>query len=409
VTHTVLHIQAVSAVKPKICFVGAGRLHLRIPLFHLLQQQGFELAAIGPDVRDPSWNQTDFEYMQYPLNRSLNPFADRRSQQALTELLQQIKPDIVHAVNTKPCIMVPPAARAAGRAACVRTITGIGAVFSSRTPMALALRPVYRRLLRQSGRHVDATIFQNRDDREYFQRHKIGSIDEQIPIMSSGIDVDAFQQRVGEEAELQKLRTELGVTGKRVVTMITRLIKPKGVTEYLQAAARVRSRYPDVKFLLIGNIVGSGLQAIPIERIHQSAAHVLHLKSRSDIPNILAISDQFVLPSYFREGVPRVLLEAAALRVPLITTDAPGCRETVCNGWNGVLVPPRNSQALTDAILQLLQDPDLCATMGANGEQYMRNKFALSDVAEGYAQVYRSVLSSSGQCKYSTDIDSRAA
>ena len=161
--------------------------------------------------------------------------------------------------------------------------------------------------------------FQNSDNRNFFRRHELGGVDEQIPIMSSGIDVDAFCQRVGAETKLQQLRAELGLTGKRVSTMITRLIKPKGIEEFLQSAAAVQNRHSDVKFLLIGNLVNNGLQAIPVERIHQSTANVLHLRiSKRYIPNILAISDLFVLPSYFREGAPRVLLEAAALRVPLI-------------------------------------------------------------------------------------------
>lgn len=379
---------------PRVWIIGAGRLHLRIPLLRKLRERGFEPTAVGPEDC-PQFAGTGFRYVRYPFRRALRPVADRRAVAHLSELFQQHRPDVVHAVNTKPCLLVPLAARQAGGPVAVCTITGLGAVFSSCSPQALLLRPVYRRLQRRAAELSAMTVFQNPDDRDYFVRHKLAAPDRQALVLSSGIDVDEFRARRSEPARLAELRRALKLEGKLVVTMIGRPIKPKGVGEYLRAAAAVRQRFPRAAFLLIGSPVTDGPLAFPLERIHRSAADVRHLHNRDDVPDILALSDLFVLPSYFREGVPRVLLEAGAMGLPLITADSPGCRETVRDGYNGRLVPPRDWKALADAILDLLADAESRRRMGQRSPALIREKFDLTRVADEYAAIYRKALGAS--------------
>jgi glycosyltransferase involved in cell wall biosynthesis len=376
---------------PRVWIIGAGRLHLRIPLMRKLRERGFEPAAVGPE-ECPQFAGTGFQYARYPFRRSLNLRADRRAISHLRQLFEQHRPDVVHAVNTKPCLLAPEAARQAGVPACVCTITGLGAVFSSRSPQALLLRLVYRRLQRRAAQLSALTVFQNPDDRDYFLRHDLVSPDRQSLVLSSGIDVDAFRARRSDPARLAALRRELKLDGKLVVTMISRPIKPKGIAEYLRAAAAVRQRFPQAVFLLIGSPVTDGPLAFPVERIEQSAADVRHLHNRDDVPDILAVSDLFVLPSYFREGVPRVLLEAGAMGLPLITADSPGCRETVRDGHNGKLVAPRDWRALADAIRELLADAETRREMGRRSPAFIRERFDLTQVADAYAAIYRQAL-----------------
>ncbi len=349
------------------------------------------MGALGPE-EGPEFEGTGFDYLHYPLRRALNPAADRRARAHLCSLFTQHRPDIVHAVNTKPCILVPVAARRAGVPACVCTITGLGAVFSSEMPLSLGLRPVYRLLLRRACETSSMTVFQNPDDRDDFRKHGMVPPGRDALVLSSGIDVGRFRSRRSGDETLAALRRNLNAQGKLVVTMISRPIKPKGVEEYLRAAAVVRGRYPQALFLLIGSAVSDGPLTIPMSRIHRSAADVRHLENRNDVPDILALSDLFVLPSYFREGVPRVLLEAGAMGLPLITTDTPGCRETVRDGFNGLLIPPGDWRALADAILKLLGSQQLRETMGRRSPDHIREKFDLSNVADAYAEIYRRVL-----------------
>lgn len=174
--------------------------------------------------------------------------------------------------------------------------------------------------------------------------------------------------------------------------MISRLVVQKGVREYLEAARRIQPHVKDVTFLLVGPIASEGAQAIPVKELERSANSVRYLGPRSDIPAILALTDLFVLPSYYREGIPRVLLEAGALGLPLITTDMPGCKEVVRAGWNGLLVPPRDVKALASAMLRLLSSNDERTMMGMRSKAHIRDNFSLSRVADAYAEIYQRVL-----------------
>jgi glycosyltransferase involved in cell wall biosynthesis len=129
-----------------------------------------------------------------------------------------------------------------------------------------------------------------------------------------------------------------------------------------------------------------------VDGLRENANTIRYLGQRDDVPALLALSDIFVLPSYYREGIPRVLLEAGAMGLPLITTEMPGCREAVQPGWNGLLVPPRNSFALAAAISQLLSEEENRRQMGVRSRQYIRDHFGLSGVADAYEEIYRNLL-----------------
>ncbi|MCA9182078.1 MAG: glycosyltransferase family 4 protein, partial [Planctomycetales bacterium] len=345
----------------KLNYIGGEDVELRIPLLERLRACGFSVSASGSRTAEP-FKLPGIEFFQYPLERGIHPLADRASQRALRELFLRQRPSIVHAFDTKPTILAMLAARAAQVPCRIRTITGMGYIFSSSSLLALSLRPIYCRLQRRAGASATYTIFQNRDDQAYFLANRMVDPNRQSVVLSSGIDVAGVTQRRSSESQLSHLRAELGIDQQVVVTMISRMVKHKGVTEFLVAARAVKQKLgSQVHFLLVGPLASEGRQAVDAQMIKSYRDAVQYLGPRQDISDLLAVSHLFVLPSYYREGVPRVLLEAGAMRLPLLTTDMPGCREVVRDGINGRIVPPRNAHQLAAAISELVCAKELRA------------------------------------------------
>ena len=371
---------------PTIWYVARDDIRYRIPLLRVLRRRGFSVGAVGSEPSEP-FDRHGIPYWYYPIRRGLNPKTDLQALRRLRNLLSHHKPDVVHAFNTKPCLFAPVAAQQAGISVCVRTITGMGYAFSSNSPVAMALRPVYRFIQKRTSAATQFTIFQNPDDREYFRTHAMVPEGRDALVLSSGIDVTDFIEQCPDQKALDELRQSLGLGGKIVVTMIARLMKTKGVLDYMRAAATICRQRRDVAFLLIGPEAGGGPQTVSVSAVNR-ASSVRYLGRRDDIAALLGISDLFVLPTFLREGVPRVLLEAGASRLPMITTDLPGCKEVVRDGWNGRLVPPRNGRALVEAVRSLLASPDQRREMGVRSHLWVRDNFSLDYVADAYADIY---------------------
>jgi len=385
-------IATVSSPVPTIWHIGGEDVRLRIPLLLALRDRGFNVAAVGSEGGE-AFAEHQIPYWRYTLARGIDPLADVRTRIQLTHLFNQHKPDLIHSFDTKPALLAPIVAKKAGIPGRVRTITGMGYVFSSTSPFALTLRPLYRHLQRQASASTGVTVFQNTDDRTYFHEHNMVQAGCDDLVLGSGIDIEALSKNRPNPEKLAQVKRELGLEGKLVVTMIARLVISKGVREYLQAARLVAQEMSTVTFLLIGPLASEGRQAVPEIEIHQCADVVNYLGVRHDIPTLLSLTDLFVLPSYYREGVPRVLLEAATMALPLITTDMPGCKEVVQNNWNGLLVPPKNPKALATAILQLLKSETQRTLMGDRSRSHVQTNFSLPQVADAYAAIYHRALS----------------
>ncbi len=380
-----------STGRPTVWHIGGDDVHLRIPLLRRLREKGFDVGAVGSEDSEP-FRQHDIPYWYYPLKRFISPWSDRVARARLYELFSHHRPDIVHAFDIKPTLFTPEAAQRARLRGCVRTITGMGYVFSSSSLLALALRPGICHLHKKASHAASMTIFQNPDDQAFFRRKGLVPTGRDTLVLGSGLDVDELLRDCPDDESLAELRNRLGLNGHVVVTMISRLVRHKGVVEYLQAARAIRQRNQNVHFLLVGPLASEGRQAVSRSEISRFSDDVSYLGPRNDVPALLAISDLFVLPSYYREGIPRVLLEAGAMGLPLITTDMPGCREAVLHGTNGRLVPPRDVDSLVKAIDQLLHSQPLRKSMGGISRRRVRDHFGLTSVADAYAKIYRQVL-----------------
>jgi len=275
--------------------------------------------------------------------------------------------------------------------ALIRTINGMG-TYSSRSPLALAIRPVYRMLHRLAARFTAATVFQNTDDKAFFEGHGMTGRSLSRLIPSSGIDPEAFKLAQAAGPTPNQLRAELGLGDGEVVVTVTRMTRHKGVRALLEAAAIVHKVRPGVRFLLVGPRESEGPLAVKQAEIDRHAPYVMALGWRSDVPRLLGLADVFAFPTEYREGVPRVLLEAALARLPIVATRMPGCTDVVRDGWNGLLVPPCAPHILAARIIDLLQDREAARVMGQRSAIFVAQEFDLRLTVSRYTALYAEVL-----------------
>ena len=377
--------------KLSLSYIGGEDVRMRIPLLNSLVSKGYVTSAIGCGD-SLSFSNSAITYYNYHLNRGLSPLQDLKSKSDLRAILAKDTPDLVHLFDTKPGVLAPKVAKDSGVKFVVRTVTGMGFIFSSNSVFVKALRPLYRFVQRRTIKYADALIFQNTDDKKYFEKHGLVLADKSHLVAGSGLDVDRFVESVSSRIALGTLKAKFGFKETDiVVTLVARLVYDKGIEEFLQAAKKL-SREGCVKFLLVGPRSGEGKQAVSAALLDSYSDYITYIGPVDNVCDVLSISDIFVLPTYYREGLPRILLEAGALGLPLITTDMPGCREVVKHCWNGLLVPVRDSVALALAIEKLIKNPNLRRTMGSRNPKYIRENFDLAIVTNAYDAIYKKLL-----------------
>jgi glycosyltransferase involved in cell wall biosynthesis len=360
-----------------------------------LQAKGFRVTAAASGPAD-AFHGAGIPFRRYSLKRLPNPWSDLGAVRALAQLFRELKPDIAQSFDSKLSVLLPLAARAAPSVAVIRTINGRGWVFSSTTLAALALRPVYRRLQWIGAPLVAATVFENLEDQRYFESAGLLRGGRSVHVPGAGLDIEGFEQSLAQAAPVENLRRELGLEGHRVVICVTRMTRQKGIPSLLTAAAIVNQRLPDVKILLVGPRESEGALAVSAAEIERHSPYVVATGPRSDVPSLLRLADVFAFPTEYREGVPRVLCEAALADVPIVTTGIAGCADVVQDGWNGLITPPRAPEALADRIVQLLEHPTEARTMAARAHESVKQKFGLSLVVAQQAALYHEVLSARG-------------
>jgi glycosyltransferase involved in cell wall biosynthesis len=383
---------------PQVLMVGTEDVDMRIELMQELRDE-FTLAAAGTSpALGRRFEDAGFEYFHYPLPRGTSPARDLYGFVALLRLLRRLRPTVVHSFDSKPCVYARLAARLAGVPVVVGTIPGLGSLYVDEPgrPDGFAkrlVRRIYEMLQKRASHSADLTIFQNRIDAEEFLAKGVVPRKKQTIVPGSGVRTGHFDPRRISQAERQRVRASLGVPDDAVlVTMISRVIRTKGVEEYALAAAQVRRHHPNAHFLLVGPADEKSLDRLSPQEIANLRAAVNWPGPRSDIPQVLAASDLFVLPTFYREGIPRVLLEAASMGLPLVATCSPGCVEVVEEGVNGHLVPVRNPTALAAAIDPLVSDADARASFGAESRWRAVDRFDLTVIAQRTRSIYRDLL-----------------
>ena len=312
-----------------------------------------------------------FTVHSIPLRRtSINPFSDLYTLWVLRDLMIHISPDAVLGYTMKPVIYGTLAACLAGVRRRYALITGLGYAFSNqasgrfRRMVNVAVKFLLRLALSKSHK----TFFQNPDDQSLFV--KLGLLapgSASVVLNGSGVDLITFSMAPLPSGSLNFL-------------LIARLLGDKGVYDYVKAARRIKASYPQVTFSLVGWIDESP-DAISKDELSDwvSTGTINYLGRLDDVRSAIAQCSVYVLPSY-REGTPRTVLEAMAMGRAVITCDAPGCRETVVDGDNGFLVPIKSPDALVDAMLRFIDDPDLARRMGQRSRVLAEKKYDVHKV-----------------------------
>jgi glycosyltransferase involved in cell wall biosynthesis len=317
-----------------------------------------------------------------PMTRSgKNPFKEVHSVWALWRLFCRVQPDLVHLVTIKPVMYGGIAARLARVPGMVAAISGLGFVFVSASRKVRLLRVIVVRLYRLALNHPNSrVILQNSSDREVL--NALGAIKESqvIMIRGSGVDLGAYAGKQEPPAPI-------------IAIMVARLLRDKGVQEFIEAARLLKQSKVPVTMRLVGSIDPghpASMAQAEIDQAHRDSL-IEALGERQDIAALYASVHIAVLPSY-REGLPKSLIEAAACARAVVTTNVPGCRDAIVPDMTGILVPPRDAAALAEGIERLVLDPALRQRMGQEGRRWAEREFNVQEVCSRHLAIYADLL-----------------
>jgi glycosyltransferase involved in cell wall biosynthesis len=376
---------------PHLLCIGGEDHHLRIPFLLAVGQRGMRVTAAGTGD-SALFVRAGIDYRPFRFDRFVNPISDFRAIGVLRALIEKVDPDLVQSFDTKPNLLVPFAVRGDRGTAVIRTINGLGWIYSSRSALALTLSPVYRALHRLAAQSTAMTVFQNQDDQSFFERHAMIGAGLNRLIPGSGVDIGSFERAAAAGPTAAEVRRTLGLEGCEVVITVTRLTRQKGIPTLLEAAALVHEVRPAVRFLLVGPRESEGPLAVTQAEIERHAPYVMAIGPRSDVPSLLKAADVFAFPTEYREGVPRALMEAALAGLPIVTTRMPGCVDIVRDGWSGLLVPPHSPRLLASRIIELLDNRAAAAAMAAQASDIVRQEFGLDLTTTRYLAAYSELL-----------------
>jgi glycosyltransferase involved in cell wall biosynthesis len=354
----------------------------RLPLAQAARDAGFEVVVVAAETgRSAEIRREGFGFVPFAFSRrGVAILEEAKSIFFLARLYRRLRPDLVHHVTIKPVLYGSLASRMVGGIKVINAVSGLGYTFTS-NERARVVRAVATLLYRATTLTPNSrTIFQNPDDLEAFVSKGLVKPRQAVLIRGSGVDCARF--RATEEPK-----------GAPVVVLPSRMLLDKGVGEFVEAARIVRRSLPEARFVLVGDSDPGNPTGVLVEKLEawMRAGEVEWWGHRSEMPEVLAGANLVVLPSY-REGLPKVLLEAAASSRAIVATDVPGCREIVRHGVNGLLVPPHDGEALARAVRDLLENPELRERFGRAGREIAVSEFAEGIVVEQTLNLYKKLL-----------------
>lgn len=363
---------------------GFALYNFRLPLMLHMVRLGWEVVGIANDESDFSakFKERDIEFIHLDMDhKGKNPAADIGFMQRLKAVYRRERPDLAHHFTIKPVIFGSIAARAVGVPSIVNTITGLGYAFEKKGILHSIVSKLYRYALRGRAQ----VIFQNSDNLDLFLSNQLVSERQCHVILGSGVDCYKLQPRGGSGG------------GGMTFLLVARMLWSKGIAEFVAASEALNLEFPDSTFVMAGGASGGGAtgnpQMIAVDWLESVRAQgTVQWVGRVPFEEILSLmdaADVVVLPSYYPEGVPKALIEAAAKGKAIVTTNTPGCREVVEDGINGYLVPPRDASALAGAMRQLVEDPAMAKRMGRESRRRAELLFDEKIVLDRTLQVYQ--------------------
>lgn len=349
--------------------------NFRGDLIQSIKADGYDVIVTGPNKENiDKIEELCVKFVEIPMNKNgLNPIADIRYLIALNKMIRSEKPDITLGYTIKPVIYGAIAAKIAGVKNINSMITGVGYLFTAQTIKAKILRMLASILYKVGLGAADSIIFQNPDDKKEFIDRKLVNAKKCHIVNGSGVNMTRF--------------TPTPYPKRLSFFMLSRIMNSKGIREYLEAAMIVKQNYPNIRFMLLGameNIQDS----ISMDELNKyiDKGIIEYYKETSDIRPIMAKCSVYVLPSY-REGTPRTVLEAMAMGKPIITSDAPGCRETVIDGVNGFLVPVKDVRSLVEKMEWFIKNESEIPVMGKKSYEICQQKFEVSKINKSLKEI----------------------
>lgn len=351
--------------------------NMRRELLEAVLARGHEVTVVSPESADSmqeALSRIGAKYRPWRIDRTaMNPAADVRSASELYSILRFERPDVLLAYQIKAVLLAPVVAKLARVRHVVALVNGLGAVFDEEGFGRSWQASIARRAYGLALRAVDTVAFQNADDPLLLRRMGLIAADANWCVVpGSGVD-------------LTKLTQQPPHLDPPTFTLVSRLLISKGVRDFVTAARQIRARHPGTRFRLVGQLEAEGHpDGITCAELDGWVREGLveYLGFSQDIVGVLSTTSVFVLPSYYREGVPRTNLEALALARPVVTTDSVGCRDTVENGVNGFLVSPRDPNTLSERLERYLREPDLVRQHGSNSRELAERRFDVRKVNE---------------------------
>ena len=336
-------------------------------------ERGCDVFVFGNDDKE-SWTEyfsrLDIRYRSYFVSRNgTNPFKDLRTKKELSALCREEKIDKIWTYQAKPNIYGILAANEAGVAGKYAMMGGLGSVFRAKGAKARVLERIVSAEYRHAFKRVDTVFFQNADDLRLFQERKIITADKVVMTRGSGVNLDVFQQKP--------------MPDRISFLFVGRLVKGKGVFEFLDAAQMVKRELPEAEFHLVGP-TDANPTSLKLEQLQPfvDSKVVFYHGEQEDVRPFLERCSCFVLPSYYGEGTPKSGLEALATGRPIIVADAVGSREVVKDGVNGYLTRPRDARDLADKMLLIAEDSVLAEKMAKESRAMAENAFDVRMVNE---------------------------
>jgi glycosyltransferase involved in cell wall biosynthesis len=357
----------------------------RLPVALAARNAGFEV-HVATSLTRPASELEAHGFTVHALDidrRSASPWQAWRLVRTLRRLMRSVAPDVVHLVTIKPVLLGGLAARWVGVPRVIAAVSGLGYVFTATGWRAKARRRVVSSLYRLAlARPGVSVIFQNADDQAMLQRHAGISDDQAVRIRGSGVDLEAWQARPLP-------------TGVPVVLMAARLLADKGVREFVEAARQLRNRH-SARFVLVGDVDPGNPASLQRDEVQGwvDEGVVEWWGHQLDMQAVISMAWLVVLPSY-REGLPKVLIEAAACGRAVVTTNVPGCRDAIVRDCTGVLVAPRDAASLASGIESLLNDPKRMQGMAIAGRRWAEQVFDVRTVVVAHLALYQGRVTTS--------------
>ncbi len=356
----------------------------RLPLARAAKEEGYEVIVVtrvdqgGPDILGEGFTLIPVEF-----SRSHGkPIRDFLTLLAIIKIYFQQKPDLVHHVALKPVIYGTIASMLSRVPVTINALTGLGFVFSSTNKKAyflrLAIKPILKWFLSRKSAWL---IVQNPDDQELLINEKMVGNEQLVLIKGSGVDTNIYYPNQEQHEAIS-------------VMLTGRMLRDKGVIEFVEAAKIIQRSDKNIRFILVGDIDPENPSTLSREELTNwnDNGVVEWLGYRKDMPELLRSADIVCLPSYYGEGVPKSLIEAAACGKAIVASDMPGCREIVRENKNGLLVPIKDSDALAKAIKKLIDDKNLREEMGRKGREIVEQEFTVEKVINETLALYQRVL-----------------